>query len=575
MDPNDVSSLSPSPSQGATTGEEEKSPQLPADESNPEAEYPSRLRLALVAIGLYLAVFLFALDQNIVANAVPRITDEFKSVSEIGWYGSAFLLTTCAFQLFYGKAYSFFSIKYTFLFAVGVFELGSLVCALAPTSTALIIGRAVAGLGGSGIVAGAFIIIAHSVPLHIRPVFLSAMGGVLGIASVSGPLLGGVFTDRLTWRWCFYINLPFGAVTVIAIAAFFKPPSRPAVDNLPFLTKVKAIDWLGIVLLIPCIVCLLLALEWGGSTYPWSNGRIIALFVLFGILGIAFGFVQFRRGEKAIVPPRIIAQRSVAAAAWFAFFNGAAFLVVVYYTPLWHQVIRQASAVESGIRLLPLIVGVVIMVISCGGLVALFGYYAPFMILASVLAPIGEGLMSTWTVDATFGQWFGYEALTGLALGMGLQQPVMTVQTVLPIQDVPIASSLIVFMQTLGGAILVALGQSVFSNRLITNLESQLAGSDSGLSPEDLLQTGATDVYSKIPPQLRRPVLEAYNDAITHVYIVAICASSLTIFGSLAIEWRSVKKAKKGEAKKGEAKKGEAKKGEAKKGEAKKAEAPA
>lgn len=282
MDTNE--DYSPALPEGDAKGK--KSPQL-SSEAEPESEtqYPSPLRLALIAVGLCLAVFLFALvcffhdnydlrrlsnlepeqDQTIVANAIPKITDEFGSVSDIGWYGSSFLVTTASLQLFYGTAYSYFSIKYTFLFAVGLFELGSLVCALAPTSTALIIGRAVAGLGGSGIMAGALVIIAHSVPLRKRPIFLGSLGGMFGIASVSGPLLGGVFTDHLTWRWCFYINLPFGAVTVVTVAAFFRPPKRPAVDNLPFLTKIKAIDWLGMALFIPSIVSLLLALQWEGS----------------------------------------------------------------------------------------------------------------------------------------------------------------------------------------------------------------------------------------------------------------------------------------------------------------------
>lgn len=160
--------------------------------------------------------------------------------------------------------------------------------------------------------------------------------------------------------------------------------------------------------------------------------------------------------------------------------------------------------------------------------------------------------MSTWTMDAPFSQWFGYEALTGLAIGMGLQQPVMAVQTVLSIDDVPIASSLVVFMQTLGAAVFVSVAQSVFSNRLLSNLQDHLGGLATNLKPTDLLQTGATEIYSKIPPQLRLPVLESFNDAITHVYIVSICASCLTIVGSLAMEWRSVKKAHKPEGIKGE-----------------------
>ncbi|KAK5653082.1 hypothetical protein OQA88_9369 [Cercophora sp. LCS_1] len=532
-----------------------------------ELHYPTPLGLGLITIGLCFAVFLFALvspgpalssprtalvltpkqDQTIVANAVPKITDEFGSVSDIGWYGSAFLLCTAAFQLFYGSAYSYFSIKIVFLAAVGIFELGSLVCALAPTSTALIIGRAVAGLGGSGLMPGALIIIAHSVPLRVRPIFMGAMGGMFGIASVCGPLLGGVFTDRLTWRWCFYINLPFGAVTALVIAFFFKSPRRPAVDNLPFLTKAKQIDWISLALFVPFIVCLLLALQWGGSTYPWNDGRIIALFVVSGALGIAFGVLQYLRSDKAIVPPRIITQRSVAAAAWYAFFNGAALFILIYYTPLWHQVIRQVSAVNSGIRLLPLIVGMVVMIMISGVLVTVFGYYAPLMLLASILAPIGEGLMSTWTVDASFSQWFGYEALTGLAVGMGMQQPMIAVQTVLPIDDVPIATSLMAFMQSLGAAVFVAVAQAIFENRLIANLE-KLLPAGAGLDPENLIQAGATKILAQVPPQLQPSVREALNHAITRVYVVSICASSLTLVGSLAMEWRSVKKTQKVEA---------------------------
>ena len=481
-------------------------------------------------------------------------------------FQSAYLLTTSAFQLFYGKAYTFFSIKYTFILAIGIFELGSLVCALAPSSTALIIGRAVSGLGGSGIFAGALVIIAHSVPLHRRPIFFGSMGGMFGIASVCGPLLGGAFTDKLTWRWCFYVNLPFGAVTVLAVLLFFKPPSRPAIAGLSFLDRVKKIDWLGLLCFIPSIVSLLLALQWGGSTYAWSDGRIIGLFVVFGVMGIAFVLVEYWKKDDATVPPRVIMQRSVAAGAWYAFCNGAGFFVVVYYVPLWHQVIRGVSAVESGICLLPMMVGLVVMVIMSGGLVTLIGYCTsrprrfpvlfrpnglpsiantsfadvPFMLLSSIIAPIGEGLLSTWTVDTTFSQWFGFQALTGIGIGLGMQQPVVAVQTVLPIEDLPVGSAIVVFMQTLGGAVLVSAAQTTFQNRLLQDLQEALPGGS--FDPAGLLRTGATEISAKVPPELLPTVLVAFNDALTHVFTVSICMSALTMVGSLAMEWRSVKK---------------------------------
>ncbi|SPQ17589.1 bb877c76-bf64-4c72-a50a-0c9a480a0e4d [Thermothielavioides terrestris] len=512
------------------TGEADGEKHESHKEGDAEAQHPSTTGLVLIAAGLCLSVFLVSLDQTIVSNAIPKITDEFGSTGDIGWYGSA------AFQLFYGKAYSFFSIKIIFMLAIGLFELGSLVCALAPTSPALIVGRAIAGLGAAGIMPGAIIIISHSVPLRRRPIFLGSMGGMFGIASVCGPLLGGVFTDRLTWRWCFYINLPFGGFAALTILLFFKPPDRPVLAQMSILDRVKKIDWLGLLVFIPSIVSLLLALQWGGVTYPWKNGRIIGLFVVFGVTAIAFGIVQFWRKDDAIIPPRIITQRSVAAGVWYALFNAAGFMIVVYYTPIWHQVIGHVSAVDSGVRLLPVLIGLVITVMLSGALVSVFGYYTPFMILASILAPIGEGLMYTWTVDTTFGQWFGYEALTGLAVGMGMQQPLVAVQTVLPIDDVPVATSAVAFAQTLGGAIFIAIAQVVFQNVLIANLPA------GNYDRSGLLTAGVTDIITKVPPQLLPSILVAFNEALTHVYIVSICMSALTIVGSLAMEWRSVKK---------------------------------
>ncbi|KAF3759880.1 hypothetical protein M406DRAFT_65275 [Cryphonectria parasitica EP155] len=528
--PSSENALMGSGAQDAEQNTAQENPDSKPDESSPD-ESLGWPRLLCIGVGLWFAVFLYSLDQTIVSNAIPSITDEFHSTSDEGWYGSSYLLTTSAFQLFYGRIYSNFSIKYTMLAAIFIFELGSLICGVAPTSNALIAGRAIAGVGCAGIAAGAYIIIGHVFPLRVRPICISSIAMVFAVAAVLGPVLGGIFTTDLTWRWCFYINLPFGGFTMAALL------------SVRLAEKLRRIDFGGLLIFIPAIVCLLLALGWGGSTYAWDSGRIIALLVLFGVLLIAFVAFEYWRGPEATLPIHIITQRSVAAAAWNAFCNGAAFFLLIYYIPFWQQVIRNASAASSGVSLLPYVLGVVVMANLVGFLVMKFGYYAPFMLLASIIAPIGEGLMTTWTVNTGFSKWVGYQALTGMGLGMGQQQPQVAIQTVLPKADIPAGASIVVLVQSLSGAIFIAIGQAVLQNKLVQNIEAALPGS--GLDASVLSTAGATKLRSMVPPEDLQAVLVAYNNALTRVFLVAVVMSSLTIIGSLSVEWKSVKKAKK------------------------------
>jgi MFS family permease len=301
-----------------------------------DIEYPSGFKLGLITAALCLSVFCMALDNTIIATALPRITDQFHSLDDTGWYASAYLLTTCAFQLIFGKLYTFYSIKWTYLSALFIFELGSLICGVAPSSIALIVGRAVAGLGSAGIFSGAILIVAHTVPLRQRPTYTGLIGGMYGIASVAGPLMGGAFTDnpKLTWRWCFYINLPFGLVTTRFIVFFFTSPRRTRTAALTFSQKLAQMDLLGSFFFLPGVVCLLLALQWGGTKYHWGNGRIIALLVLSFCLITAFVLVQAWRQEKATVPPRIFKNRNIWGCAFFGACLGGAFFVMMFYVSI-------------------------------------------------------------------------------------------------------------------------------------------------------------------------------------------------------------------------------------------------
>ncbi|KAK1964946.1 major facilitator superfamily transporter [Colletotrichum sublineola] len=506
--------------------------------SRSEIQYPAGLKLFLIMLSLFMTIFLVALDRLIIATAVPRITDDFHSVTDIGWYGSTYLLTTCAFQLLFGKLYAFFPIKNVFISSVVLFEAGSAICGAAPSSAAFIGGRAVAGVGGAGIFAGTIVVMVHSVPLHRRPKYQGAFGAVFGLASVVGPLLGGAFTSsRATWRWCFYLNLPLGGVALVVLALVMRPPEQDLKDTSLWF-KLRQLDFAGTTVFMPGVVCLLLALQWGGVEYTWNNPRIIALLVLAFVLLASFVAVQILLPKTATVPPRIMRNRSIAFATWAAFSIGGQMMIFAYFIPIYFQAIQGVSAVDSGIRTLPLVLSMTVFAGVAGGIITRVGYYTPVMLVGVCIMSVGAGLLTTLEVHSGPGKWIGYQIIYGVGMGMCFQAPNLAAQTVLETKDVPVGASVVMFSQMLGGAIFISVGQNVLNNELVKSIRGL-----PGLEGIDLKGSGATTL-TELPAAVRGPVLVAYNDALRVVFVVGLVLVCSVLIGATGMEWKSVKKGK-------------------------------
>ncbi|KAN0122913.1 MFS general substrate transporter [Hyaloscypha variabilis] len=470
-----------------------------------EDEFPSFKRVLLIMPAMYLSMFLVALDRTIIGTAIPKITDDFHSIDDVGWYASAYLLTSCAFQLIYGRIYTFYSAKWVLLTAIAIFETGSTVCGAAPNSKAFIVGRAIAGLGSAGIFSGCINIMVITIPLHKRPMYQGIFGAIFGLASVAGPLLGGAFTTKVSWRWCFYINLPVGGVVVAVILLILQ--TKPSQNTDTLRQQLVKLDPYGTIVFLPGVVA-----------------RIIVLFILSAILLSAFVCLQFWQGDNATVPIRIIKQRSVASGVYFSITSPGSMMIMIYYLPLWFQAIKGVSAVKSGIDTLPLVLSLVIASIIAGGLTQKTGYYVPQLLACSVIMSIGA-------------------VLYGFGLGLGMQQAGMAAQTCLDKKDVMTGIALMFFMQGLGGSIFISVGQLVFMHSLVSHL-SKVAD----LDPSLIVHTGATELRNLVPPQYLEKVLLAYNAALSDTLKVAVACASATILAGLTMEWKSLKGLKQGGA---------------------------
>ncbi|RSL62503.1 hypothetical protein CEP54_005706 [Fusarium duplospermum] len=496
-------------------------------------------KLALILAALYATMFLVALDRTIIGTAVPRISTEFHALDDISWYASAYLITSSATQLLWGRIYTFYSTKLIFIAAVVIFEVGSALCGAAPNSTAFIIGRAIAGMGSAGIFSGSSVILTQILPLEKRPMYIGMVGSIFGVASIVGPLMGGAFTDNVTWRWCFYINLPIGGAVLAVLFVFLHVPQVTNTETLK--RQFIRMDPIGTVLFLPGVVCLILALQWGGASYPWSDGRIIALFVVAGVLLLAFIGVQIWRQEDATTPPRIVSQRSVACGIVYAMCIGGGMISLLYTLPIWFQAIKGTSAIQSGIDTIPLVLSLVVGAIMSGAIITRTGYYVPWMFVATILTSVGSGLMTTFKTNTGHSAWIGYQVLFGLGLGTGMQQPSMAAQTVLSQSDVSIGISLMFFSQSLGGAVFICIGQSIFVNYLSSGLKAV-----GGVNTQAILEAGATALSDLVPSNKLHEVLVVYNDALQKAFVVVVAVSAFMVVPALGMEWRTVKNKQQG-----------------------------
>ena len=508
------------------------------DEISDPAHYPTGAQFWLIMLPVVAVIILACIDMNIVATAVPKITDHFHTIADVGWYSSAFRLSLCAFQFVFGKAYTLFSVKRVFLLANAISIAGSLLCGTATTSTMLVVGRAVAGLGSAGLLSGCFVILVQSTPLRRRPMVTGMIGSIEGVATLAAPLFGGALTQSLCWRWCFYINAPVGAVTLLlTICCFSDTLKLSDIDRMTFKQKVLQLDLLSNLLFLPALTSLFLALSWAGTKYPWNSGRVIGPLITFTVLLAAFAYNQFRQGDAAALPPRVIKRRTVIAGFIFIMCANSTGNVLEYYLPTYYQIVRRYSPAKSGYMMLPSIIGATIGSLVHGAGTSAFGYYAPFMVFASIIMPVAAGLITTFKVNTSFAQLIVYTAFSGLAYGIGFSGPQNAVQTVLPAEDVPLGLSVMLFAQSFGPAVAVAIAQVLFTNQLSRNLGSLLPG----LSHENIENKGLTEILTSAPPANVREVLVGVDESLIQTWYLVVGLACATMIGSLLIEWRSVK----------------------------------
>lgn len=471
--------------------------------------------------GLMLGMFLAALDQTIVATALPTMVGELGGLENLSWVVTAYLLTSTISAPLYGKVSDLYGRKVVFQAAIILFLVGSVLCGSAQNMGQLIAWRAVQGLGAGGLFVVAMTIVGDVLSPRERGRYQGYFGAVFALASVAGPLVGGWLVDNVDWRWVFYINLPIGLVALFVTATSL---------NLPVIQHGHpSIDYRGAFFLVIGVSAFLLAMVWGGQEYPWGSVQILGLLTLALILGGAFIWWE-RRAPEPILPLRLFRDRTFTLTSVLGFIIGVAMFGAIVFIPLFLQVVVGATATNSGLLLIPMMFGIIGSSVIGGRIVTRTGRYKFFPILGTALASISLFLLSTMSLETTLTQASIYMFVLGVGVGMVMPIVVLAVQNAVEFRDMGVATSLSNFFRSLGASIGTALFGAIFVSLLTRRLSDLLPA---GANPADM--TGSVEAITRLPEAIRTPVIEAFSTSVTTVFLVAVPVVIVGLIVSLAL----------------------------------------